>query len=429
MFCIVRYFAVLFSLVFACPIFASSEHYNFAQCLEMIFKHNPEIQAARANLTAADYQKSQIWSDFLPRLSAGLSMSDQTLERRTTSLLNPINSTNGQSFSASIDASLNLFAGMRDRARMGQASDALDASRAKFIMTSARIIYELKVAFENLQYAQNNQKLTQEIIRRREENLKIVELRFEGGLENKGSVLLSQAYLAQARYDELQARNSELTARRQLARVLGIDDYAKLNIQYDLATSEPPLKPNLEEIAQTTPEYRESVYLEQSAEKNIDVVEANFYPSLTLTGSLRQVGQDYFPTDSKQEVIGLSLNIPLFDGGKDYYGRKSAVENFVAQKSQRINVSRNLLARLQEQLASYQEADAKLKADQLFVTATTVRAQIARNKYNNGLLTFENWDIIESDLINRQKTLLMTQRQRVLVEAAWNQTLAKGIEL
>jgi outer membrane protein TolC len=312
---------------------------------------------------------------------------------------------------------------------MGQATDALDASRAKFIMTSARIIYELKVAFENLQYAQNNQKLTQEIIGRREENLKIVELRFEGGLENKGSVLLSQAYLAQARYDELQARNSELTARRQLARVLGIDDYARLNIQYDLATSEPPLKPNLEEIAQTTPEYRESVYLEQSAEKNIDVVEANFYPSLTLTGSLRQVGQDYFPTDSKQEVIGLSLNIPLFDGGKDYYGRKSAVENFVAQKSQRINVSRNLLARLQEQLASYQEADAKLKADQLFVTATTVRAQIARNKYNNGLLTFENWDIIESDLINRQKTLLMTQRQRVLVEAAWNQTLAKGIEL
>jgi outer membrane protein len=424
-----RLFSVLIGLVFSIHLLASTDNLNFNQCLEMTFKQNPEIQAARANLSAADYQRSQIWSDFLPRLSAGLSMSDQTLERKTTSLLNPINTTNGQSFSASIDASLNLFAGLRDRARMGQASDALDASRAKFIMTSARMVYELKAAFQNLYYAQSYQNLTKEIIRRREENLKIVELRFEGGLENKGSVLLSQAYLAQARYDELQARNLEETAKRQLARVLGVEDYAKINIQYDLAIAEPPKDANLEEIAKTTPEYRESVYLEQSAEKNIDVVEANFFPTLTLTGSLRQVGQDYFPTDSKQEVIGLSLNIPLFDGGKDFYGRKSAIENFVAQKSLRMNVSRNLLARLQQQLATYQEADAKLKADQLFVEATTVRAKIARNKYNNGLLNFENWDIIESDLINRQKALLISQRERVLVEAAWNQTLAKGIEL
>jgi hypothetical protein len=41
--------------------------------------------------------------------------------------------------------------------------------------------------------------------------------------------------------------------------------------------------------------------------------------------------------------------------------------------------------KLQQQLAAYQEADAKLKADLLFVEATLVRAKIARNKYNNGL--------------------------------------------
>jgi hypothetical protein len=47
--------------------------------------------------------------------------------------------------------------------------------------------------------------------------------------------------------------------------------------------------------------------------------------------------------------------------------------------------------------------------------------------YNNGLITFTDWDIIENDLILRQKSLLQTERDRVVAEAAWEQVQGLGV--
>ncbi|MGZ3696004.1 MAG: TolC family protein, partial [Bdellovibrionota bacterium] len=65
--------------------------------------------------------------------------------------------------------------------------------------------------------------------------------------------------------------------------------------------------------------------------------------------------------------------------------------------------------------------------DQGFRDAATVRAEIARTKYNNGLQTFEDWDTIENDLITRQKAYLQSKRARVTAEAAWEQAQGIGV--
>ena len=53
--------------------------------------------------------------------------------------------------------------------------------------------------------------------------------------------------------------------------------------------------------------------------------------------------------------------------------------------------------------------------------------QGSRNKYNNGLQSFEDWDGIENDLITRQKTSLLSSRQRIVAEANWEQAQGKGV--
>jgi hypothetical protein len=42
-------------------------------------------------------------------------------------------------------------------------------------------------------------------------------------------------------------------------------------------------------------------------------------------------------------------------------------------------------------------------------------------------MSFEDWDRIENDLIQRQKTVLQSQRDRVTAEAAWEQAQGKGV--
>jgi hypothetical protein len=42
-------------------------------------------------------------------------------------------------------------------------------------------------------------------------------------------------------------------------------------------------------------------------------------------------------------------------------------------------------------------------------------------------MTFEDWDLIETDLINRQKTELQARRDVVLAEAAFEQAQGKSV--
>jgi outer membrane protein TolC len=123
----------------------------------------------------------------------------------------------------------------------------------------------------------------------------------------------------------------------------------------------------------------------------------------------------------------LNLSVPLFSGGRDYYTTKSAAASLEAVSSNRDNVERQLLVRLKQTYASYVESEEKLKVDQAFLEAAILRAEIARSRYNNGLMSFEDWDRIENDLIQRQKTVLQSQRDRVTAEAAWEQAQGKGV--
>jgi outer membrane protein TolC len=155
------------------------------------------------------------------------------------------------------------------------------------------------------------------------------------------------------------------------------------------------------------------------------VARADFFPTLSLNGSLGNQGSYLYPDQVDYWKVGVNLSLPLFNGGKDYYSTRSAIEARTAADANRIGVSRDLRAKLEQAFATYRESAAKLQVDASFREAALVRAEIARRQYNNGLSTFTDWDLIESDLIARQKNYLQSRRDRVLSEAAWDQ--AQGI--
>ncbi|MBP5297473.1 MAG: TolC family protein, partial [Bacteriovoracaceae bacterium] len=82
---------------------------------------------------------------------------------------------------------------------------------------------------------------------------------------------------------------------------------------------------------------------------------------------------------------------------------------------------------LQNAYQTFKQARQKVKVFQAFVDAGLVRANIARTKYNNGMMTFDEWDKIESDLITNQKNLLQSQRDLSLAAAAWEKALGTGV--
>ena len=75
----------------------------------------------------------------------------------------------------------------------------------------------------------------------------------------------------------------------------------------------------------------------------------------------------------------------------------------------------------------YIESVQKEKIDESFRRAAILRAEVARNKYKNGLLSFEAWDLVETDLISKQKEILSSERNRILKQSQWEQAQGVGV--
>jgi outer membrane protein TolC len=385
---------------------------------------NPELQAARNQLEAAGFQVSASYSPFLPQITGSLGYTYSNSNASSGLILPDPNSSGTSSYSASIAATQNLFNGFIDKARMDQAKANERGQLAGYEGTRARISSDLKGAFAALKYAQAYIALTQDIIGRREANLKLVTLRFESGRENRGSLELSKAYLLQAKLDRLTADDDLNTARAGLARVLGLEDTEGLSVRGEVPVDIPPASIDAGKLAVDTPELRQAQAQEASSDAGVTVARGGFFPTLSVTATAAKTGEEW-PPDRDRWSIGALLTLPLFNGGRDYFGTKAASETYKAATFTTQNTLRLEVTKLKEAHSNYVEAVQKLEVDRAFVLAATTREKISKEKYNNGLLSFEDWDLIENDLINRQKSLLQSQRDRVTSEAAWEQ--AKGV--
>ncbi len=397
----------------------ASELLTWEACVAQASQNNPELLAAQANLRSSSFQAKAAGSGFLPQISASVNYTDENIP-------SSISTSNSASYSAAVTATQNLFAGFQDKAKVAQGSANQEAAQANLDSIKAKVSFDLKSAFAALLYAQNYLKLTADIIQRREENMRLVELRFEGGRENKGSFLLSKASLSQAKLDYLQAQHALLVAQEQLANALGRNRSSEIQIIGNIPLKEPEMSLELESLALQTPDHRQASAQEKSAAAGVNLAQSQLYPSLNLSGTTAKQGNNWFP-DNDRRSVGVSLSIPLYSGGRDYYATRSAVSDFSAATYNRERVDQQLITKLRQSSTGFIEAMEKLKVDQSFVEAATARAEIARNKYNNGLISFEDWDIIENDLISRQKTLVQSQRDRIVSEAGWEQVQGKGV--
>lgn len=379
--------------------------------------HNAELQAAQASLDAARYASRGAYSGFLPQISASAAHTESSGSLVTAP---------AAPYSGSVTATQNLFSGFSDSAKVEQAAGNLEVAEASHAAARAQLSLDLKNAFAGLRYAQDNVELTSKIVQRLAENVRLVELRFEGGRENKGSLLLTRATLAQARYENLQAQQALVSAQSQLARMLGRADSETLSVTEPVPTGAPQPVDDFTALARATPNYRMLAAQERAAAAGVVLARAAFYPSLNLTGTLSREGPDWFPEGSRR-TVGVNVTIPIFNGGRDYNATRSSAANLAAAGFNKEGTERQLRVSLRQGYAGYVAAVEKLKVDAAYIEAAEARAQIARSKYNNGLMSFEDWDRIESDLIFRQKAWLASQRDRVTAEATWEQIQGKGV--
>ncbi|WCL49013.1 TolC family protein [Leptospira sp. GIMC2001] len=423
---------------------------DWETCMREATIGNPDLSIARAELEKSVFENRKAYANFVPQINAigSFRRSENLLQNSTSNNTDPLvaairnnqNSTNNSGnnlnnqdpsvlrigentgpfdrFSIGLSADQNLFAGLKDVGELDRTSSIVRVNQKILEDTKLRVSFELSSAFSQTLYAQALMDLSKIIYDRRIMNRNMVKLRYEGGREHKGSYLLSEAAVGQAKFELEQAERLWQTNSAELFRVMGRDYNKPIRVIGALETPTPPNRPNMTKIAETHPQVQQEQARVKAAQAGINIADSQFYPSLGWNASVSQQDEKWLP-NPRSYSIGVSVTYPLFAGGRDYYNSKIARKEMERTRHQLQKTKNQLTATLEQTFQNFITTSDNVAVLANFFEAAETRAKIARAQYSNGLLPFENWDIIESDLIQRQRSLLAGRRDAKIAEANW----------
>lgn len=406
---------VFFILSFLAPrsLQAQTQTWSWQQIADKALQQNASLQAAKAQVSAAESSEASARWKFGPTLSAQGKWSEQSVANS-----NPVQDT-----SVTLGISQNVL----NYSNFGSLESAQAQHRGKtatLSKTQAQLLRDLKVAFSTVQETQQALTLQKSILQRRQKNYEMVTLRYEGGKEDKGALLLSKANLEDTHATVLNNEADHTSAVAQLNLLLGNPAQDPLQV-----TGSPPLTPpesavDFESLMKSSPERQESLASEEASAAAVKTAKGKLLPTLDVTAQVGKYGDRLWPQTNGWST-GVTLNIPLGDGSS-YHQKQAASAESLAASFTRQSVENDLRLRLQKAHASYQESERQEKMAQSFLQAAQLRAEVARRKYETGLLSFDEWDRIESDLITRETTALRASLSRITAIADWEYLAGTG---
>lgn len=401
----------------------AQESVSWKDCVLEAAKNNPELIAAAEKLKQSQADKLITQSAALPQISTTLtgSRSGSTTKNATTGITT---SSISESYAYSLTGKQLLFDGFKTLNDIGAASETVKASQYEYAVASSDLRLSLKTAFVGLLRAQELVSITEEIAERRKQNLELVRLRYQAGREHQGSLLTAEADLAQADFEVIQARRNLILAQRQLIKELGRKEFAQLKASGDFQAAETNRdRPDFGYLADNTPLLKELIAKKEASRLGLKSAEADFFPQIYLNGSLGESSSTW-PPDGEQWSAGVSVSFPIFEGGTRIAQVSKAKAELGQARADERSGRDSVLFTLEDTWTGFQNALDKISVQSKYLEAAVKRAKIANAQYETGLISFDDWVIIEDNLVDTKKSFLDSQSDMLIAEASWIQ--AKG---
>ncbi|MFA5320027.1 MAG: TolC family protein [Candidatus Omnitrophota bacterium] len=400
---------VLLFIFFCAASAADAEELTWEACVKEASVNHPDLISARESVKQYEAGEKISFSGMLPQvdssLAAGTSKSQDT-------------------YSYGLTGTQLLFDGLKTPEKFKAALENTKAAKYRFNYTSANVRLALRTAFLNLLKTQEALKISEEIYQIRRSNLELITLRYESGIEHRGAFLTVQANLAQAELEIAQNKRALEVARRSLLKEIGAGSFREIVVSGDLdSLNFGTENPDFEKLAKSHPSLRRLASLSNSAAFNVKAAQADFFPQLSANAGANKSGSRW-PPQTEQWNAGVSLSLPVFEGGlrSAEVSQAKAVWN-QARADERSGRDSIVLA-LQEAWAAFRDAGETVGVQKKFLEAVEERSKIAESQYSLGLIDYDNWTIIEDNLVQAKKTFLDVRANALLKEAAW--VAAKG---
>jgi outer membrane protein len=391
---------------------------TWEECLNQTRIHHPDMIAAKAALRELEHKAVAAKAGFLPQVSASASFT------KSGSRADDSASREQDSTSAGLSLSQSIYSGGADTARSEQAKTRLEIGREQYRATLADIEKRVRIAFIDVLYARKRITLTQKITERRANNVRLIQLRFDGGRENAGSLERSKAQLIEAQFEEREAQRSLTYALQNLAAAIG-RPRPPTGAVGDLSAGSPDPLINLYRLMKQVPNYLIAEKQVEASRLGLTVTRSDRFPSIQLRTSTGLGGEQDLRDESWS--AGISVSIPLFTGRRLTSEILAANEQVIQDEMALLDTGNTILATLQGAWNDYTDAVEYETVQKALLDAEILRAEISTAKYKQGLLDYEDWDTIESNLISQNKLYLQRRRAAAVQEANWRNALGHSL--
>lgn len=345
----------LLSLVvgLSCALSSSLSHAeDLLQVYDIATANDPTVLKAKAQADSQKYAQDQALGVLLPQLGFRMSYSDTNSEGAPNSQNDATGYTLVESDSDTFSRSITLNQTIFDMAswqslsiaekRAMQAMTQYEREKQSLIVRIAEGYFNVLSALDSLEFVQAEKRAI-------ERQLEQTKQRYEVGLTAITDVHEARAQFDRAVADEIIASNAVETARETLRTITG-KYHAKLD------------KLNTETFSTVKPTQDTSDFIEIAKGKNldlqvaksaveiakdqIDLANAGHYPTLNLSATYSDsltdlTGRQHAPRGD-ETTVGLTLDVPIYSGGRTVAATDQARANFVASSEDMEAAMRNM---------------------------------------------------------------------------------------
>ena len=404
--------AVFLILCIVLPSNAADRVLAWKDCIATARTHHPDLDAGLQSVYQAKQAVKIKNTALKPRLDASGNWN-----------VSGITSTPSDTWSAGFTLSGDLYP--RGRIRLGVESAGQALKREQFLrkLDLARLRFELRRAFINMLAAQKMIDITSEILARRKTGLELVRLRYKAGREHAGALAAAEAKLNRARYGQKAAVRDLAVARSALAAAMGLENPPDFSITGSLTPAELQKSgPDFTRLARNHPSFLSSAADIRAMEFELKIARSQQKCSILAHASAERT----WAPDTTVNSAGISLNIPLFDGGLIQAQELQAQSRLRLARLKTQSLVLSLESEMKNRWRNFQDAADYVKVRESFSKAALQRSRIAQAQYKTGLISFDTWIIIEDERVSSAKALLRARADAMTARAQWLFAMGNG---
>ncbi|MDR2437653.1 MAG: TolC family protein [Endomicrobium sp.] len=413
-----------------------------AQTLE----NNPSIKQAKYNLYMAEQELYSSFSAFLPNveffgtlapgLDKGFYQTYNMFGQEVTD-----KKLGDQRYTYGLNGHLSLFSGFADYNNTRSLSAKAKTAKEAYTRSVSDAVLNAQSAYVNLMYTYESISLYKQIKKRKKENVDLIKLRYHSGSADLGSLRRVESDVKSFEYELEKAQRAIETVSAALLIAIGRNDEMtiletdeKIGSGIDIDgdgigdsfNDEIISRPDFGNLITKTPEFLSAKYNFAAAKALNWAQKGQWLPSLAIEGNINHQRYDQaWNPENKSWAVQLNLRYPLFTGGKRWFGTRSALAQEKKAAENFRYMQNTLKVKAVQYYTDWVNSYEYIEVIKYILECSKLQLEIAKQKYINGLISYEDWYSIDTQYTDAQRHMLTARQKALTSRIEWRKFLGK----